>query len=111
MEKRTAMRLGGVSEIELFSTTMGEPICRASIKDMSEGGLLVAYLAPDTRLEVGQKVKFRFVVPTGEVRGTGEVVRAEPEHGELALRMLGIDNESGLPNLMGFLHSAFCGVS
>jgi hypothetical protein len=103
--------MAGVSEISLF-TTEDVAIARASIVDLSEGGVLVTHLPPHelATITTGRKLKFQFVVPTGEVQGLAEVVRVEPSKTEMALRLLSIENQAGLPNLLGFLHSWFCGV-
>jgi hypothetical protein len=109
MERRNAKRLSGISEVTLTDTA-GQPVATASIGDLSEGGILVTYIEPEdlSRLSLGQKVRFRFVVSTGEVDGTAEIVRKSDA--EVGLRILTVDNEAGVPHLMGFLHSWLCGV-
>ena len=111
MENRRGARLQGVSEISLL-TTKGDVIAQASIEDMSEGGLLVGFLPPavEAAIAIGDKLRFRFVVPTGEVCGSATVVRVNVPAREIALKLVNIDNEGGLGNLLGFLHSWFCGV-
>jgi hypothetical protein len=111
MERRESGRLAGVSEISLFDEDQ-HPLARASVMDLSMAGVLVAFL-PETvtaSLPIGQKVRFSFVLPTGEVSGSAEVVRRDMDADELALHLTAVDNERGLPNLLAFLHSVFCGV-
>ena len=108
LEHRRSERLNGVSEISLF-TSLGEKLCEARIKNMSESGMLVADLPPEVQVLPGHRIPFRFVLPTGEVSGLAEVVRVRPADHEVALRLVKIDDE-GLPNFLYFLDSWFRGL-
>src|SRR5262249_23815807 len=110
-EKRTAKRMMGVSEISL-SVAGGRPSVRASIINLSEGGMFLAYLQPSelTDFNIGQAGQFDFMIPTGRVKGNAKVARLVRERGKLALQLMNIENEDGLTHLRSFLHSWFCGV-
>jgi hypothetical protein len=109
MERRHAKRLSGVCEVTLTDDA-GAMLARGSIADLSEGGLLITYIPPPelARLAVGRQIRFHFCVPTGDVAGAAEIVRKGEE--DVGLRIRSVDNEAGLPHLMSFLHSWFCGV-
>src|SRR4051812_20989629 len=99
MDRRHEKRMFGVSEVTLTDDA-GTPVARASIADLSQGGLLVTYISPDelARLSVGQQVGFHFRVPTGEVAGAAEIVRKGDA--DIGLRIVSVDNPGGVSHLM-----------
>jgi hypothetical protein len=111
MEHRRQARLAGVSEISLLSSE-SQLITRASIVNLSEGGILVGYVDADVLAAMApqQQMRFEFSIPSGKVEGSAEVTRVVAAESEVALRLVSIDNQGGLANLLTFLHSWLCGV-
>jgi hypothetical protein len=105
MEKRRAPRVGWTGEIVL-STLASQPVARGTIGNLSDGGILVVQVRDQDPLTLGQRLRFEFSVPDGEIQGSVEVARLEQgaEGREVGLRMLTITNDGGLHRLLGFLH-------
>ena len=102
-ERRKAVRVEGVGEITVIPVEGGH-IAPGRVKDLSEGGVLISAMA--FVATVGQGLRYELVVPTGKVRGIAEVVRVDSGRGELAVRILTVDNDAGVPALLAVLRGA-----
>jgi len=108
-DRRHAKRLDGVSEVTVTDEG-GAQLAIASIGDLSETGLLMIFVPPAdlARFSVGQKVRFQFVLATGAVTGSAEVVRKVD--GEIGLRTTKLDSDANESALKRFLHSSLGGI-
>ena len=108
LDQRKFTRLFASSSIKLFEAN-GKLICKASVADLSQEGLLVAFFDEiiDKSLNEQKEIKFEFIIPTGPVEGAAKIMWLNSKESKFGLKFLKIENDDGASNLLSFIANDF----